>query len=93
MRVSHARMTMHATEHVAPRLDGQHVVHKIVMTVQARGLHDVAIALLYLNGIFEITGRKRKGVEESIVSLGQIFGGDTVMRRVAVVANGHSVVA
>ena len=90
--VSYAGVTMHALHRIARRRarSAHQLVHKLPVTADAVGLHDVLIARGDLDRLMKILQRERLAVPVSMIGLGQVLG-DEFVRQVAVDALGRLV--
>ena len=71
---------------IGQQIDG---MYDIRMAVTARLLGDLAIVIRNLNGVWVIAGGEGQRMEKAISSLAIPLADKAVVRRVAVVANGH----
>jgi hypothetical protein len=92
MSVADIGVAMHTVLHALIRIDWQQRVDKVFMARHAGALGHPLVSGLDLNRILEATERECQRVEESVVCFCDPFSHE-VMRQVAIVANGHVMVA
>lgn len=87
-----ARVTMDAREHVATGFGREHMIHKILVTMDTSILNNFAITRFDLDRVFEVARRERERMKETVVGFGDPFA-DRVMREMTIVAGGDVMVA
>jgi hypothetical protein len=89
--VTHTGVAPDTIRHIIlPPCMTYNAAHHLSMTTQAVVFHNGSVLRTDSDGFFEILQRERAGMMKSILRLGHVFA-EKIMRRVTVVADGHSV--
>ena len=91
-RMPHIGMTMDTRSCLFVGVCRQHVMDKVLMTMQARVLSDFPVARFDPQRIGVVVECERQRMEESVVGLGYPFA-DRIVRQVAIVTDGDLMMA
>ncbi len=85
-----ACVAMDTREHVATGFGREHMIHKILVTMDTSLLNNGAIAWLDLDRVFEVARGEGERMKETVIGFGNPFT-YRVVREVTVVAGGDVV--